>query len=66
MEFYPFDLYLDPVILVLRIDLDIVKMYLDTQNDVASYGSSKVIACTDTQTDRQTDLTEILPICIRR
>ena len=52
MEFYPFDLYLDPVNLVL--DLDIVKMYLDTQNDVASYGSSKVIACTDTQTDRQT------------
>ena len=50
--------------LILKLDLDMVKMYLYTEDEVPSYGSSKVIAWTDTQidrhTDRQTDLSEII------
>ena len=49
-----FDLHLDPKTLILKVDLDMVKMYLYTENEVPSYSSSKVIAWTDTQTDKQT------------
>ena len=55
-----FDLDLNPMTLILKPDLDMIKMYLYTKNDVPSFSSSKVIAWTDTQTDRQTDLTEII------
>ena len=42
MTLYSFDL--DPITLVLNSDLDMVKMYLHTKNEVSSYSSSKVIA----------------------
>ena len=54
MMFYSFDLELDPMTLVLKLDLDMVKMYLHTKNEVPSYSGSKVIAGTDRHTDRQT------------
>ena len=44
MTFYSFDLDLAPMTLILKLDLDIVKMYLHTKNEVPSYCSSKVIA----------------------
>ena len=36
MTFHSFDLDLDPMTLVLKLDLDMVKMYLHTQNEVPS------------------------------
>ena len=57
MTFYSFDL--DSMTLVLKLDLDMVKMYLHTQNEVPSYSISKVIAWTDRQTHTQTDSSEI-------
>ena len=54
MEFYPFDLYLDPVNLVLKIDLDIVKMYVYTENDVCRLQEFKSYIL-NRQTDRQTE-----------
>ena len=44
MTFYSFDLDLNPMTLVLELNLDMVKMYLHMQNKVPSYSSSKVIA----------------------
>ena len=44
MMFYLFDLDLDPMTLVLKLDLDMVKMYLYTKNEVPIYSGSKVIA----------------------
>ena len=41
--------------LILKFDLDIVKMYLHTKNEVSMSRGSKVIAQTDRQTHRQTD-----------
>ena len=46
--------------LILKLDLDVVKMYLYTEDEVPSYSILKVIAWTDTQTHRQTDLSEII------
>ena len=40
----------------LKLDLDIVKMYVCTQNEASTINDSKVIAWTD----RQTDSTEII------
>ena len=37
-----------------------VKMYLYTEYEVPNFNISNVIAWTDTLTDRQTDLTEII------
>ena len=54
MKFYSCDLDLDSITLVLKLDLDIVKMYISTKNEVPSISGSNVIALTDTQTDRQT------------
>ena len=56
--------------LVLKLDLDMVKMYVYTKNEVPTFSSSKIIARTDRQThrqthrhtDRQTDLSEIITI----
>ena len=42
--FDSFDLDLNPMTLVLKPDLDMVKMYLHTKNEVPSYSGSKVIA----------------------
>ena len=48
--------------LILKLDLDMVKMYLHTKNKVSMSSVSKVIAWTDRHTDRQThrqtDMTE--------
>ena len=46
--------------LILKLDLDMVKMYLHTKNEVSMSRGSKVIviACTDRQTDRHTDMTK--------
>ena len=63
--------------LILKIDLDMVKMYLHTKNEVSMSRGSKVIAYTDrntdrqthrqtdTQTDTQTDMTENITYHIR-
>ena len=40
---------------ILKLDLDMVKMYLYTENEDPSYSSSKVLASTT-----QTDLSEII------
>ena len=53
---FDLDLDLDPVTLILK--LDMVMMYLYTENEVPSFGASKVIASTDRQT--QTNSTEII------
>ena len=39
-----FDLNLDPMTLILKFDLDMVKIYLYTEDEVPSYSSSNVIA----------------------
>ena len=41
--------------LILKLDLDIIKMYHHTKNEVSTSIPSKVIAQTDTQTHSQTD-----------
>ena len=41
MKFYSFDL--DPITLVLILDLDIVKMYVCIENIAPSFSSSKAI-----------------------
>ena len=40
--------------LILKLDLDMAKMYLHTKNEVSMLKGSKVIAWTDRNTDRQT------------
>ena len=53
---FSYDLDLDPMNLILKLDLDMVKMYLHTKNEVSmSRGSKQTETQTDTQTDRQTD-----------
>ena len=42
--------------LILKLDLDMVKMYLHAKNEVSMLWASKVIASTDRNTDRQTDI----------
>ena len=48
--------------LVLKLDLDIVKMYMCTKDETPTSNGSKVVAWTDTQTDGQThtNATEII------
>ena len=41
--------------LILKFDLDMVKMYHHTKNEVSMSTGSKVIAQTDAQTDTHTD-----------
>ena len=40
--------------LILKLDLNMVKMYLHAKIEVSMSRGSKVIACTDRNTDRQT------------
>ena len=54
-QFYKSDFDLDPMTLVLKLDLDIVKMYHHTKNEISMSRHSKVIARTDRQTHRHTD-----------
>ena len=44
MKFYLFDLDFVPMTLVLKPDLDIVKMYVYLKNKVSRFSSSKFIA----------------------
>ena len=44
-----------PMNLILKLDLDIIKMSHHTKNEVSILRHLKVISHTDTQTDRQTD-----------
>ena len=53
-----FELDPDPMTFILKLDLDMVKMYLYTDNEVPSYCNSKVIVWTDRQKRRQTDRPE--------
>ena len=41
MKFYSFDL--NPMALVLKLDLDIIKMYVCTKNEVLTFSDLKVI-----------------------
>ena len=41
--------------MILKLDLDLIKIYLHAKNEVLSYSSSKVIVQTDRHSDRQTD-----------
>ena len=41
--------------LILKLDLDMAKMYRHTKNEVSMSRGSKVIAWADRNTDRQTD-----------
>ena len=41
---FSFDLELYPMTLILKLDVDMVKMYMYTKNEVPSFTSSKVIA----------------------
>ena len=43
---------LDKMTLTIKLDLDTVKMYLHTENEIPSFSGSKVIARTDRQADR--------------
>ena len=43
MKFWSFDLDLDRMTLVLKLDLDIIKMYVCTKNEVPIFSGSKVI-----------------------
>ena len=49
---YKSDLDLDPMTLVLKHDLDIIKMYHHTKNEVSMSRHLKVIARMDRHTDR--------------
>ena len=42
MDFYSFDLNLDPVTVIIKLYLDMVKMYLFPQNEVPNLSGSKV------------------------
>ena len=44
MTFHSFDFDLDSMTLILKLDLEMVKMYLHTENKVPSFSSSEVIA----------------------
>ena len=44
MKFYLFDLELNLMIWVVKLDLDIVKMYVCTETEVPSFHSSKIMA----------------------
>ena len=43
MKFWSFDLDPDPMTLVLKLDLDIIKMYMCTKYEVPTFSGSKVI-----------------------
>ena len=57
LSFFSYDL--DPMTLILKLDVDIVMMCLHTKSEVSMWSGSKVMAWTDgnrdTQTDRHTD-----------
>ena len=51
-----FDLHFEPMTLILKLDLDMAKMYPYAENEVPSFSSSKNYSLSrQTQTDRHTD-----------
>ena len=54
-QFYKSDLDFGPMTLVLKCDLHMVKMSHLTKNEDSMSRHSKVIACTDTQTQYETN-----------
>ena len=42
--FFSYDLDFDPITLILKLDLDMIKIYLHTKNEVSISSGSKVIA----------------------
>ena len=54
-HFFSYDLDHEPMTLILKLYLDMVKMYLHTKNEISMSRGSKVIALTDRNTDRQKD-----------
>ena len=48
--------------LIFKLDLDIVKMYYHTKNEVSMSTGSKVIAQTDSHTHTHTHTTKTLPL----
>ena len=60
MKFYSFALNFHPITLLLKFGLNVEKMCASYENEFPSFSSSKVIAWKDTQTDTQTDSTEII------
>ena len=58
MKIYSFDLDIDPMTLVRRLYLDIIEMYVCTENECPVFSGSKVMTWTDT--DRETRL-KLLP-----
>ena len=71
LEFPWDDIDLDPMTLILKLDLDMVKMYHHTKNEVYMSTGSKVIARTHTHTDTTKTLPlphtreVIISICIK-
>ena len=57
MTFHSFYLDLYIITLVLQLDLDMVKMYLHTQNEVPNVCGSQVITLRHRQINKQTDPT---------
>ena len=53
-QFYKSDFDLNPITLVLKLDLDMVMMYHHTKNEVSTPRHSKVIARADRQADTHT------------
>ena len=57
-NFFSYNLDLELMTLILKFDLDMVKMYLHIKNEVYMSRCSTVIAWTDRNTDTHTDMTE--------
>ena len=55
-----FDLDFDPMTLILKLDLDVIKMYLYFKNKLPSYSISNIMAQTDRHTHIQVRL-KLLP-----
>ena len=55
------DLDFDSMTLILKLDLDMIRMYVCSKNEVLTFSGLKVIVWTDTQMGRQTQL-KLLPI----
>ena len=64
-SFQPYDIDLDPMTFIFELDLDIMKMYLHTKNEVPRSRHSNVRTQTDTYTDTHIDTTEHITFCIR-
>ena len=54
-QFYKSDLDLDHMTLILKLDLDMVKMYHHTKNQPSMSKHSKIVARMDRQTHTQTE-----------